>query len=217
MPGEFAVIGLGQFGRAVARSLAAQDQPVLAVDQDLEIVEEFDTVVDAAVQADATDEEVIEGLRLPRMSCVIVAIGVNSMEASIMTTALLAEKEVPRIVSRAINGLHERILRAVGAHEVVNPEREMGARLARRLAQPSIVDQLDLGEAELAEVEAPEAFVGRTLADLDLRRAHGVSVMAIRRGDDVEPNPRADETIESGDILVVIGSTEHVNRLAARV
>ncbi|QDG51211.1 TrkA family potassium uptake protein [Persicimonas caeni] len=215
MSGETAVIGLGQFGQAVARSLASQGQAVLAVDNDMDHIEAVQDVVDVAVQADATDEDALYGLRLEQMSVAIVAMGAHSVEASILTTALLKEMGVPRIIARASNELHARILRSVGANEVIDPEQEMGRRLARRLSQPSIVDQIDLGNAELAEVEAPEAFVGKTLAELDLRNEYHVSVLAIRRGDTVEPNPRAEVQLVSGDIMVVIGRPEAVNRIAA--
>lgn len=215
MSGETAVIGLGQFGQAVARSLASQGQPVLAVDNDMDHIEAVQDVVDVAVQADATDEDALYGLRLEQMSVAIVAMGAHSVEASILTTALLKEMGVPRIIARASNELHARILRSVGANEVIDPEQEMGRRLARRLSQPSIVDQIDLGNAELAEVEAPEAFVGKTLAELDLRNEYHVSVLAIRRGDTIEANPRAEVQLVSGDIMVVIGRPEAVNRIAA--
>jgi trk system potassium uptake protein TrkA len=215
MTGEFAVIGLGQFGQAIATNLAFQGQSVLAIDNDMAHIEEIQADVDAAVQADATDENALRGLRLEQMSCVIVAMGAHSIEASILASALLKEMGVPRIIARASNDLHARILRSVGAHEVIDPEQEMGMRLARRLSQPSIVDQIDLGNAELAEVEVPEAFVGKSLIDLDLRKRYKVSVLAIRRGDDIDPNPRAEDTLDSGDILVVIGRPEAVNRVAA--
>lgn len=161
MSGEFAVIGLGQFGMAVAKSLAKQGQAVLVIDNNMDHVEEIKDEVDAAVRADATDEDALYGLRLEQMSCVIIAIGAHSMESSILATALLSQMGVPRIIARAVNQLHARILNAVGAHEVVDPEQEMGFRLARRLSQPSIVEQLQLGNATLAEVEAPRRSSAR--------------------------------------------------------
>ena len=215
MAGEFAVIGLGQFGMAVAKSLAAEDQSVLAIDNNMDHIEEVQDMVDAAVQADATDEEALYGLRLEQMSCAIVAIGVHSMESSILATAILKEMGVPRIIARATNELHARILSSVGASEVVDPEEQMGRRLARKLSHPSIVDQFDMGNAELAEVTVPEAFVGQTLAELDLRNQYKVSVLAIRSGNDIDANPRAEDRLESGDILVIIGRPVAVNRVAA--
>ena len=212
---EFAVVGLGQFGMSVARHLARQGASVLAVDLNQELVDNAATEVDVAIRADATDERTLEELQLETMGCVVVAIGAHSIEASILTTALLKQVGVPRIVSRAISDLHARILRTIGADEVVNPEEQMGKRLALRLAEPSIIEQVELGDSQLAEVEAPEAFVGKTLIELDIRNKYGVSVMAIQRGETVMASPRAIEKILSGDILVVVGSVDSVRRIAA--
>ncbi len=212
---EFAVVGLGQFGMSVARHLARQGASVLAVDLNQELVDNAATEVDVAIRADATDERTLEELQLETMGCVVVAIGAHSIEASILTTALMKQVGVPRIVSRAISDLHARILRTIGADEVVNPEEQMGKRLALRLAEPSIIEQVELGDSQLAEVEAPESFVGKTLIELDIRNKYGVSVMAIQRGETVMASPRAIEKILSGDILVVVGSVDSVRRIAA--
>lgn len=214
--GEFAVIGLGRFGRSLVQALQAESQAVLAVDIDRDRVEEMADLVDGAVVCDTTDEEALVSLGLERMSCVAVAIGERATEASILTTALLREIGIPRIVARSFNDLHARVLRSVGAHEVVNPESEMGERLAAQLANPNIVDRLRLGDAEIAEVTAPESFVGRSLADLDLRNRSGVSVLALRRDDGVIANPSADDEVESGDVLVLLGRDESVRKLAAK-
>jgi trk system potassium uptake protein TrkA len=215
MPGEFAVIGLGQFGRAVARCLAREGQSVLAVDLDPERIERVADDVDAAVALDATDEEALAGLELERLSCVVVTLGQRAREASILTTALLRQHGVPRIVARAHSYLHARVLRAVGAHEVVDPENEMGERLALHLAYPGIEELVQLGDASIAEVDAPESLVGKSLAELELRGRHGVSVLAFRRGDKVKANPRPDDRVESGDELVLLGRLDAIRRLGA--
>lgn len=212
---EFAVVGLGRFGMSVARHLARQGASVMAIDVDAELVEDVVAEVDVAIQADCTDERTLEELRLETMGCVVVAIGADSIEASILTTALMKQIGVPRIVSRAMTELHARILRSVGADEVVNPEEEMGKRLALRLAEPSILEQVELGENQLAEVEAPEKFVGKSLIELDIRNKYSVSVMAIQRGDGVIANPRPTEEIETGDVLVVVGAVDCIRRVAA--
>lgn len=213
---EFAVIGLGRFGTALARSLAREECSVLALDQSSERVNALSDIVDMAVEGDSTDESVLDELHIQRINTVIVAIGAESREASILTTALLRQRGVPYILARAVSDLHRRVLQAVGAHEIVNPEEEMGLRLAARLAQPSLIDRIDLGpHAELAEVEAPEAFVGRSLMALDVRNRYHVSIVAIRRGDDVVANPRATEEISSGDILLMVGNPGDVRRIAA--
>lgn len=215
MSGEYAVIGIGRFGESLARGLTELGQPVLAVDDREERVESIQNDVAAAVCADASNEDALHELRLEEMTCVIVAIGSQSTEASIMTTALLAQMGVPRIVARSNTQLHGRILRSVGAHDVVNPEYAIGERLARRLSQPNVVDQFQLGDSIIAEIATPEAFVGNSLAELDLRNRFGLSVIAFQRGGEVHSNPRADDRVEENDTLVVMGEPEAVDELSA--
>jgi trk system potassium uptake protein TrkA len=216
MAAEFAVIGLGVFGRSVALNLVRHGQSVLAIDSDESEVRTAASELDAVVCADATDENALRELHLDRMSCVVVAIGAEAMEASILATALLRQIGVPRIVGRSLSELHARVLLAVGAHEVVRPEQEMGERLARRLAQPNVLERLELGgDTVLAEVRVPEAFAGKTLVDLDMRRRFGILVVAIRRGGYIRAAAGAGERLESGDVLVIIGGPEAVGRVAA--
>jgi trk system potassium uptake protein TrkA len=216
MSGDFAVIGLGQFGRSVAQNLVKQGQAVLAIDSDPERCQMIETEVDAVFVADATNTSALAELGLERMSCVIVAMGVRARDTSIMVTALLRQRGIRRIVSRATNELHERVLLAVGAHEIVNPEQEMGIRLAAHLANPHVLDQFLLDrEHAVAEVEAPETFVGRKLHDLDLRQRSKIAVVLIRRGSTVLSTIDENETVESGDVLVVLGTPLAVRQFAA--
>lgn len=212
---DFAVIGMGRFGRAVTRSLVRDGQAVLGVDRDPARLAQVADEVDATARADTTDEETVKSLQLDRMGSVVVAIGSRATEASLLTVAILRELQVPRIVARAFDERHARLLLAIGAHEVLNPEDEMGALLALRLAHPGIVGQLRLGEAILAEIEAPEAFAGSSLGELDLAERRGVSVLAIRRGGEVLAAPSAETPVESGDLLLVLGSEEAIHRVAA--
>ena len=210
------MIGLGRFGSALAKALTQQGMSVLAIDNHSERVESVASFVDMAVTGDTTDEQVLDDLHIQRMTTVIVAIGAESREASILTTALLRQRGVPRIIARAVSDLHRRVLQAVGAHEILNPENEMGRRLAVRLSNPSIIDRLELGDnAEIAEVEAPEAFVGKTLMALDIRNRYHVSVVAIRRKEGLIANPRATEEIASGDMLLLLGTPTEIRRVAA--
>lgn len=216
MSGDFAVIGLGQFGRSVALNLVAQGQAVLATDVDPERCKMIETEVDAVIVADATNGKALAELGLERMSCVIVAMGMRARDTSIMVTALLRQRGVRRIVSRASNELHERVLLAVGAHEIVNPEQEMGSRLAAHLANPHVLDQFLLDrEHAVAEVEAPETFVGRKLHDLGLRQRSKIAVVLIRRGGTVLSTIDENETVQSGDVLVVLGTPLAVRQFAA--
>lgn len=216
MSGEFAVIGLGQFGRAVALSLVREGAAVLAIDKEQERAQMIEAEVDAVACADATDERALDELGLERMSCVVVAMGVRARETSILTTALLRQRGVPRIISRAANELHARVLLAVGAHEVINPELQMGQRLARNLAHPTILEQIALDEnTNLVEVAAPEQFIGKTLVEIDLRRRYGVSVIAVRRGGQVMPQTAAEERLIRGDRLLIVGPPASVRRVAS--
>lgn len=218
MSGDFAVIGLGQFGRAVALHLVDQGAAVLAVDVNPERAKLVEASVDAVVVADASEEAALAELGLERMSCVVVAMGVRAKDTSIMVTALLRQRGVRRVVSRATSELHGRVLLAVGAHEIVNPEQEMGARLAHHLANPHVVDQFALGrDFVVAEIEAPEAFVGKTLRELGLRQKARVTVVLIRRGANVISTVDPDERLASGDVLVVLGTPTTVRQFAAHV
>jgi len=210
---DFAVVGMGRFGRAVARSLAEEGQSVLAVDRDPERLRAVAEDVDAVAAVDMTDEEAVAALRLERMSCVVVAIGSRATEASLLTTAILRRFAVSRIVARAFDERHARVLLAIGADEVLNPEDEIGQRLALRLAHPDLLDQIRLGDALIAEVEAPEAWVGESLGDL--YEAHRIATLALRRGGATDSDPRPEERVASGDVLVLMGRGDTIRRVAA--
>jgi trk system potassium uptake protein TrkA len=216
MSGEFAVIGLGQFGRAVALSLVREGAAVLAIDQLEERAQLVESEVDAVACADATDERALNELGLERMSCVVVAMGARARETSILTTSLLRQRGIPRIISRAANELHARVLLAVGAHEVINPELQMGQRLARNLAHPTILEQIALDEnTNLVEVATPEQFIGKSLTEIDMKRRYGVSVIAVRRGGQVIPQLAADDRLARGDRLLIVGPPASVRRVAS--
>lgn len=216
MSGEFAVIGLGQFGRAVALSLVREGAAVLAIDLLEERAQQVEAEVDAVACADATDERALTELGLERMSCVVVAMGARARETSILTTSLLRQRGIPRIISRAANELHARVLLAVGAHEVINPEMQMGQRLARNLAHPTILEQISLDEnTNLVEIATPEQFIGKTMIELDARRRYGVSVLAVRRGGQVIPQLAAEEPLARGDRMLIVGAPASVRRVAS--
>jgi trk system potassium uptake protein TrkA len=199
----------------VALNLARHGQSVLAIDLAEEEADELAGELDAVVRADATDEKALRELRVDRIPTVVVAIGAQAMEASILTTALLRQLGVSRIVARALTELHARVLHAVGAHDVVSPEAEMGERLARRLAQPNVLERLELGDSgTLAEVEVPEAFVGQSLRELDVRRRYDLTVLAIRRQGSVLSGLSGNEKLSQGDLLVVLGSPDAISGIA---
>jgi trk system potassium uptake protein TrkA len=212
---EFVVIGLGRFGQSLALNLSRAGHSVLAIDPDERVVAELAADLDAVVAADATDEAALRELNVDRMGTAVVAIGMDSMQASILTTALLRQLGVPRIVARSLSPLHSRVLVAVGAHTVVNPEEEVGRRLARRLSEPSVLKRYELsGDTSLAEIELPASFVDKTVTDLDVRAKFGVTVLAVRRNDDIVAITTGAESFRENDVLVVIGPDEGVRRLS---
>ena len=216
---QIVVVGLGQFGMALARSLAEKGVEVLAVDLKEDNVRLAAPLVAEAVAFDATDERALARISPERRDACVVAIGDESRESSIICTALLRQMGAQRVVARATDPLHERILRLVGANEVVNPEHEFGERFATRLLYSGIIEEIPLGaDLTISEIEAPPSFVGRTLIELSLPAKHGVTVVAIRRKDarDVVL-PRPDSKLAKGDILVLVAKRESVRALAERV
>ncbi len=210
---EFAIIGLGRFGRAVAAGLVAERQGVLAIDVDPARLAQVAEMVDSTVVADTTDDEALAALQLDLVDCVVVAIGSRATEASLLTTALLAQQRGPRVVVRAFDERHARLLLALGAHEVINPEHEIGRWLALRLAHPAVRDRIGEGAATVVELVAPEAFAGRTVAQIGFE-GRGVHVLAVLRDSGALTRIEPSFAVESGDRLVLLGADEALHDLA---
>jgi len=210
---QVAVIGLGRFGSSVARTLAQSGCEVLAVDADAERVKAIVEEVTEAVQADALDEGALKSLGLRNFEAVVVAIG-HEVKASILATVLLKEMGVPKILAKAQDELHGRVLRKVGADVVVFPERDMGVRLAHTLLSRSIIDEIQLSsDYSIFELEAPTQFLDRSLQELQLRQRFGMTILAVRREDGVIISPEATFTLQRGDILVALGRADRLDRL----
>lgn len=202
------VIGLGQFGMALTRSLTEHGVEVIAVDRRPELVEEASAVATQAVSLDATDEDALSRLVPSSRDLCICAIGDESREGAIMVTALLRQLGAQRVIARASDTLLERILGLVGAHEVVNPERAFGERLANRLVHIGIVDEIPLGsDLVVSEIKPSPAMIGRTLAELELPKRFGIMVLGLRMvsdGQEVVSLPDAQRRIVDTDILLVV-------------
>lgn len=210
---QVAVIGLGRFGSSVARTLAQSGCEVLAVDADAERVKAIVEQVTEAVQADALDEGALKSLGLRNFEAVVVAIG-HEVKASILVTLLLKEMGVPKIVAKAQDELHGKVLQKVGADIVVFPERDMGVRLAHTLLSRSIIDEIQLStDYSIFELQAPSQVLDRSLKDLQLRQRFGMTVLAVRRGEGVVVSPDASFVLEHGDILVALGRADKIEKL----
>ncbi|NLW16845.1 MAG: TrkA family potassium uptake protein [Firmicutes bacterium] len=212
MKKQFAVIGLGRFGSSVAKTLYSMGCQVLAIDQDEERVRAIVRAATRAVAADATDEQVLRSIGIRNFDVVIVGIGGN-IQASIMITLMLKELGVKHVVAKAQSDLHGKVLYRVGADRVVFPERDMGFRVARNLFSSNILEYIELSQdAGVVEIVAPENTIGKDLKQLDLRNRYNINVIAIKHGETINITPRADDRIHEGDVLVVIGLKEDLQR-----
>jgi trk system potassium uptake protein TrkA len=221
----FAVFGLGSFGLEVCRVLAEMGGKVLAFDNQAQNIERIKDSVSQAMLLDSSDEEALKSAPLEDVDVAVVAMGEN-IEASILTAALLKNIGVPYLIARAVSDVHQRVLRQIGVHEVLNLEIEEGRRLASRLASPQILDEIGVaGEFIIAEMHLPADLAGESLRSLDLPRRYQVSVTAVKRTgtriDDLgNPEkevtvlfPTGDLRLEPEDILLILGRRPDIERL----
>ena len=232
MSKQFAVIGLGRFGTEVALWLSQHHYPILAIDINRNLVQDISKDVDNALSFDSTNESALREARIEEIDTVVCAIGDHHVQNNILTTALLKQLGVPRIIARASTDLHARILKVVGADEVVNPEKEMGLRTAQKIVTPGLTDLIPLSDnAAIAELKVPESFIGKNIYDLRVRSRYGINVIGIRRfieyAKSETDNGNNEEEIrnfiltfspedifEKKDILVVAGKEDDVKRFA---
>ncbi len=187
---------------------------VLGIDNDEEVVQELSADFPHAhlVAADATEESVLRDLNVGQFDAAAVVIGEN-MEAGILATTNLKEIGVPFVVARANSKLHARVLERIGVDRIIEPEKDMGAQVARTMASPGVRDYVDLGGDEaLIESEVPEEWVGKSLADLHLSRQSGLTVLAIKPKGGPGTIPSGDTVFREGDVLVVGGTKENLDR-----
>lgn len=214
MKKTFAVIGLGRFGEAVARQLAAQGKEVLAMDQSEEPVQKLSDIVTHAVVADAKDISVLKSLGIGEFDCVIVAIG-SDVASSIIITVQLKELGVKKIVCKAGSDIHKQALLKVGADKVIIPEKEMGIKVAQNLASQNVMDFIELSEDySIMELLAPEPWQFKNLRELNIRARYDISIIAMRRGTKILVSPGAEEIIQPGDILVALGGVEALSAIS---
>jgi trk system potassium uptake protein TrkA len=199
------VIGLGRFGRSVARSLYEVGYEVTAIDLDEKRVEEASEFVSLATQGDGTDEDLLRSLQVERSDVAIVAQG-SQIETSVLAPLILKRLGVPFVVAKATSALHGEVLRRVGADRVVYPERDAGVRLAHTLAVPRVDDYISLSPTSgIAKFAVPPNLIGRTLAEAQSSCGAQISVVALKRGRFLITTPSLEERIQERDELVVIG------------
>ncbi|WP_228838803.1 potassium channel family protein [Nocardia amamiensis] len=207
------VIGLGRFGSALARELVTHGSEVLAIDSDPRLVQRYSDELTHVAVADTTDMEALQQLGVPDFPHAVVGIGSN-MEASILTTSLLSEFQIPRIWAKAVSRQHGQILERVGAHHVVLPEHDMGERVAHLVAG-RMIDYIEFDtDYAMAKTVAPKAAIGKTLTASALRQHFDITVVAIKHRGGQFTYATADTVVAEGDQLIVSGHIEEVERFA---
>ena len=219
---NFAVIGLGEFGIRICEMLAEGGGSVVAFDHDAQAVDRVKKIVPAAMVIDTTDENALRKAPLDDIDVAIVAIGDNK-EASILTTTLLKEREIPYIVARAVSPLHAIVLKRVGANRVLKIEEESASRIASELINPEALNFLSITEGYvICEVKVPKFFIGKTLSQIALKEKFNLTLVTIARLEldiDTVGNPlnrevmyEPDDNLElqTGDKLFLFGSSEKI-------
>jgi trk system potassium uptake protein TrkA len=210
-----AVLGLGRFGSSLALALVARGCEVLAIDADQSIVQRYADDLTHAAVADTTDAEALRQLGVDEFERAVVGIGTR-IEASILTTAVLLDFEIPNIWAKAISHEHGRILRRLGAHHVVLPEYDMGERVAH-LVTGGMLDYIAFDDDyAMAKTVPPDEAVGVPLGDSRLRSRYGVTVVGIKRAGEEFTYATPDTVPHPGDVIIIAGHIKDVEKLASR-
>ena len=217
---KVAVAGMGLFGRSLAVNLARAGADVIAIDSRLEMVDDVKDEVALAVKLDATDEKELRAQGVHKVDVLVAAIG-DDFEANQLLVILAKKMGIKRVVARVPSQVHARILKLIGADEVIMPEVEAAQEAARRLVQPSLKKYFELIEGfSVAEIEPRVEFIGRSLEELQLRQKHRVNLIAITRPGEtpqekpmINAVPARTDVIERGDILAIAGRDEDIAKL----
>ena len=212
---QFVVIGLGSFRSAVALTLSRLHHEVLVIDQDEEKIEEIKDFVTQAISADVTNKKILEEFISKNVDAVVVNLGSN-LEGSILTTVFLKDMGIKKILVKARNEDHGKVLKVVGASEIIFPEKDVGVRVAERLSIPNLIDHIPMApEYSIVEISVPPLFVGKTLRELRLRNKYGIEVIAVkdRKLDTFNLIPDADLVLESTSSLIIIAKRIDIDRL----
>ena len=221
--GKYAVIGIGDFGRAIAISLAQKGAEVLAIDTSSEAIESISNEVSYAVTMDATDEKALISLGIAEYDAVVVAIG-QHFEQRLFCASLLVQQNVKRLIVRAVGELQIKILDQIGVREILSPEDEVGKIVAEKLLKPGMISYLQLpDDHRIEEIIAPHKITNRTVGDINIRDRYKLSLITIKRsfsehGDaasvvhHILGVPDTKTEILTGDHLVVFGKNKDIDR-----
>lgn len=209
---QIAVLGLGRFGGSLVKEFNELGIDTMAVDKSIDKVNEFSQYATHTIQANTLDESTLKQLGIRNFDLVVVSFG-DDIEASLLTTLHLKELGVQQVWAKAQNDYHHKVLERIGADRIIHPERDMAKRVAHHIASEKIIDFIELSkEHSIVEIVASEKLHNQTLLELDIRAKYGCSVVGIQRGENVIVAPLAEEVLQKGDVLIVIGHNADLNR-----
>lgn len=221
MKNKFAIIGLGQFGMTIAKTLSKKGAEVIAIDKDIDKIEHIKEFVSYAVSLDATDKQALLNQNIAEMDAVIIAIG-EDFKSMILCANILTELSIKRIIGRVMGENERLILKKLGVTEILSPEDEIGRSITNSLLNPNILFSLELPDKYLiAEIKSPEKLCGEKLGEIKLREDFGLNLITLLRGqkktnEEISHNilgiPSADTIINENDILILFGSTRDIKK-----
>ncbi|SEF68014.1 potassium channel family protein [Algoriphagus boritolerans] len=218
---KYIIIGLGNFGASLAQKLTEEGNEVIGIDRNMTKVDATKEKISHTICMDSTDEFTVSGLPLKDTDIVLVAIG-EDQGANIMTTAIIKNIGVKRLISRAINPLHEKVLQAIGVDEIIHPEEETAERWAKKLCLHNVLDSFELNDDySIIEAKVPTDYVGKTVREIGFRKKFNLLVLTIIKKVEVKSNlgktkietriqgvASADDILEPNDILALFGSNK---------
>ena len=210
---SYAVFGLGSFGSKLALELSKAGHNVLVCDVNQSKVDDFCTKVAEAIVCDVSNPDTVRELNVSKFDAVILGMS-SFFEKQVLALTLLKQEGAKRVLAKAVSDIQERILYRLGADEVIQPEKDVASRLARRLSIANISDIVDFKGSAIAEVQVPGRLAGKTLRELNLRGLYNITVLLIRNPDSAEETPPTpDLVLEKGDTLTVFGGREEIVKL----
>ena len=209
----YAVFGLGRYGATVAKELVENGMEVIAVDSNQKIVDEVAAYLPVCKCANVADAEVIARLGIGNIDTVIICMASN-LESSVMAVTLCKEAGVKTVIAKCGNEMHRKILLRVGADQVVFPEKESGARLAKNLLSSGFVDMISLSkDVSIVEIDVKDEWLGKNLIELNLRKKYGLNIVAIKKGDVVNVSINPEKPLDAGISLIVLANTAKLAKL----
>lgn len=211
---QFFVAGLGRFGKSVAVTLEKMGYDVMAMDIDEDVVQDLADTLGYVVCADCSDEKNLAAIGAGNADVAVVSLG--ELSASLMTTLILKDMGVKKIVVKALDPLHGKMLQKIGADKIIYSEKEMGVRVAHNLIFPGIVDYIEMeNNITILSIHVPEDWIGKSILDIDIRKKYNITVVAIKRKGEMYVNPHPDMQLASDDMLIILGDSESVKRVTA--